>query len=572
MFIIISTVLAGAFVLFSLAMGVTILTTHFLYIPIILVAYRYPGRGIIFAGCVSILYLLSVSLIIGPEAIFMIPAAGRASMFVLIAGVVSHLSERLQTKEAQYRAVLEDQTELICRFRSDGTYLYVNDAFCRYFSKKSSDIVGSRFAPVIPEDDRSVVTAHFSSLTPAHPSYSVEHRIVLPDGTVRWLAWNDRAFFDEDGIPMEYQSVGRDITARKRAEEALRSSEILYRTIFDTTGTGTLIIEEDGTIALANKEIESLYGHSRSEMEGKRSITDYISPKDVDMVWAYHTERLADSGVAPCTFEARFLDGEEAARDTIMTVELIPETRRQVVSISDITRMKQAERLIRVANSINQLIVHERNAQKLLEKSCREFTKIDEYFTISICLFDGKTLIPRVISNYVLASLNASTIRCTEVEDAIRNRSVTVVPVNEDSVSISYAFAVPMIVGEEVRGVLMVYLHPLTALGEQDLDTLVVLGNDLAFALKMIEIEKQKKAALAQIEKNMEQLSILNDLIRNPLQAIVGIADLDGGANAGMILSYANEIDGIVNSLDRGCLESEKIREFLRKHYAIEQN
>ncbi|MDD1659481.1 MAG: histidine kinase, partial [Methanomicrobiales archaeon] len=72
--------------------------------------------------------------------------------------------------------------------------------------------------------------------------------------------------------------------------------------------------------------------------------------------------------------------------------------------------------------------------------------------------------------------------------------------------------------------------------------------------------------AFLQIEKNIEQLAILGDHIRNPLAVIVGIADLEGGATSENIIQQARIIDQIITQLDRGWIESEKIREFLKKN------
>jgi len=77
--------------------------------------------------------------------------------------------------------------------------------------------------------------------------------------------------------------------------------------------------------------------------------------------------------------------------------------------------------------------------------------------------------------------------------------------------------------------------------------------------------------ALEQIEANMEQMAILNDHIRNPLQAIVGLVDLDGGPMAEKIFLQAGEIDAIINRLDQGWLESSKIRDFLQRHHPREK-
>jgi PAS domain-containing protein len=82
-------------------------------------------------------------------------------------------------------------------------------------------------------------------------------------------------------------------------------------------------------------------------------------------------------------------------------------------------------------------------------------------------------------------------------------------------------------------------------------------------------LEELKKEAFFQIEKNMEQFAILNDYIRNPLQAIIGLADLHGGDMGSKIISQALEINSIVTRLDAGWIESEKVRDMLSKHYGI---
>jgi len=68
----------------------------------------------------------------------------------------------LQESEARYRAVVEDQTELICRFLPDGTLAFVNEAYCRYFGRKREELIGSSFMPLIPDEDREFVEEQFT--------------------------------------------------------------------------------------------------------------------------------------------------------------------------------------------------------------------------------------------------------------------------------------------------------------------------------------------------------------------------------------------------------------------------
>jgi PAS domain S-box-containing protein len=145
-------------------------------------------------------------------------------------GIIRDVTERkraeraLQESEARYRAIVEDQTELICRFLPDGTLTFVNDAYCKYFGKKREDLIGHTFMPLIPEEDHEKLKDHFASLSPKSPVATHEHRVIGSHGEIRWQQWTNRMVLDEEGQLIELQSVGRDITERKLMEEVLKSS------------------------------------------------------------------------------------------------------------------------------------------------------------------------------------------------------------------------------------------------------------------------------------------------------------------------------------------------------------
>jgi len=134
---------------------------------------------------------------------------------------IKETEKSLRQSEQRYYNIIEDQTEFICRFKPDGTHVFVNEAYARYFGKSREELTGKVFRPEIPQEDRTKFRQFFASLTPEHPVDFIEHRIIMSGGEVRWQRWSDRAIFDKNGILVEYQSVGRDITDRKRADEAL---------------------------------------------------------------------------------------------------------------------------------------------------------------------------------------------------------------------------------------------------------------------------------------------------------------------------------------------------------------
>lgn len=127
----------------------------------------------------------------------------------------------LRLSELRYRAIVEDQSELICRSLPDGRLTFVNQAYCRYFGKTVDELIGQSFMPLIPEADRAYVEQQLRSLSPAQPSTTYEHRVLRDSGEVCWQQWIDRVLFSPTGELLEIQSVGRDITSQKQAELAL---------------------------------------------------------------------------------------------------------------------------------------------------------------------------------------------------------------------------------------------------------------------------------------------------------------------------------------------------------------
>ena len=127
----------------------------------------------------------------------------------------------LLLSEERYRTVVEDQTEVICRFRVDGTFTFVNDVYCRFFGKSSQELFCKKWQPRAMSEDVAMIEEKLETLSVDNPIVIIENRVYSGSGEIRWMQFVNRGFFDKEGQLIEIQAVGRDINDRKLAEEKL---------------------------------------------------------------------------------------------------------------------------------------------------------------------------------------------------------------------------------------------------------------------------------------------------------------------------------------------------------------
>jgi len=132
-----------------------------------------------------------------------------------LARQIERMAQSLQKVEASYRAIVEDQVDLICRYRADGKLTFVNGASTRFFGKKRQELLGQRFVL----NELGFPARDFQGKLPESTTF--EHELLSADGKRITHSWTHRAIKDPEGNIMEYQAVGHDVTVRKEAEAAL---------------------------------------------------------------------------------------------------------------------------------------------------------------------------------------------------------------------------------------------------------------------------------------------------------------------------------------------------------------
>jgi PAS domain S-box-containing protein len=146
-----------------------------------------------------------------------------------------------------------------------------------------------------------------------------------------------------EGKPADFVLV-RDITERKRAEMLLLANEDRYRTMFENTGTSMILIEEDMTISMANREFARNSGYSIDEINGRMKWTEIVHPDDLRRMVEQHRLRRESQGSALPGYELRYITKTGDLRDALLSIQLIPGTKKSVASVIDITDRKQMEK------------------------------------------------------------------------------------------------------------------------------------------------------------------------------------------------------------------------------------
>jgi PAS domain S-box-containing protein len=260
---------------------------------------------------------------------------------------VRERTNELHNSVERYRAVVENQTEFIVRWRPDGTRTFVNEAYCRYWGISVEEALSINFYEHIVEEDRSAVEEKISRLiTGAVNSETETHKIIGPDGSICWQEWTDRTIRDEAGNLVEFLSVGRDVTERKQAEDALRKSEERFFKAFQASPIIITISQLSNSKLLeVNETFEKIFEYSHEQVIGKTTVELglWANPKDRE-----HLGQAILTGKPVRNEEYQFQTRSGNIITGLYSSELIVLGGEQCIisTVEDITERKKAEEII----------------------------------------------------------------------------------------------------------------------------------------------------------------------------------------------------------------------------------
>ncbi|MDP8965323.1 MAG: PAS domain S-box protein [Cyanobacteriota bacterium] len=214
---------------------------------------------------------------------------------LLLVGVARDITERKQTEQALRFAqfALEHVSDYICWSNSDGQLLYVNDATCRTSGYSKEELLSMTVHDIAPNFPKEIWPQHWQELK-QQGSLNFETYNCTKDGQLIPIEITAN-YLEFEGQEYNF-SFGRDIRARKQAEEALRASEAELQAILDNSPAIIYIKDLQGRYIRVNRKLETLFHCTRDEIEGN-SAYDFFPKEIADAFWE-NDQNVLQAGTA----------------------------------------------------------------------------------------------------------------------------------------------------------------------------------------------------------------------------------------------------------------------------------
>ena len=334
-----------------------------------------------------------------------------------------------------------------------------------------------------------------------------------------------------------YVLIGVSVVVSSLATH-MRRNEVKYRGIFNHSEAGVGLVNLSSlSIKEVNERFVTQLGYTREDIPTVSFSGLWVDPAHKDAFF----RGLKTSGSIE-NLETRFHSKERGDRWVLVSAGMLPDN-QFVVTLVDITDRKQAEELLLIKDHAIRSSI---NAIAILDLDFT-ITYVNQSLTKMLDYYHDHEIIGKNLGTFMTAPRAFEDIHDTLVKAGSWFGEVVLMKYSK---SPFYVLLWANLVKDET-------------------------GKPICVMVSFIDItdrkqmELAKRKALEQIEQNIEQFAILGDHIRNPLAVIVGLSSLAPGDITDKIILQAREIDRIITQLDMGWIESEKVRDFIKRYYMV---
>ena len=254
---------------------------------------------------------------------------------------------RVELSDARWRAMFNDQTDVVTRFDAQGAVLLANDIAQRLFGPAAQPGARHNWRNVVHPDDLPRVLEVLATLTPKTPRVRFDCRVRDVKGSWYWVDFVDHALYDASGRLLEIESVGRDVSERKQLEENLRATEAELRDLYDNAPCGYYSLDAQGKFLRVNRGMEVLLGRPAADLLHQCGPKDFATPQGLPVFESNFSRLLNGVNESAYDLALRADSGEE--RHVRVQASAIRDeqgrflrTRSAMLDITELTKTRRA--------------------------------------------------------------------------------------------------------------------------------------------------------------------------------------------------------------------------------------
>jgi PAS domain S-box-containing protein len=391
---------------------------------------------------------------------------------------------------SDYKILADDLSVLLCRFKKDGSIIFINKLYAKFFNTSLENIIGTNFFISPTEIEKT------DYAKPLLNEYKKQFSLQLNDNSIHWIEWTVNRISKQDSDQFEYQAIGQDISEHKLLEEHLTKISVAV----DQSNSIVVITDIYGNIEYVNPRFTEITGYTAEEAKGKNTRILKSDKNDANLyteMWSTISKGIEWQGELLNKKKNGELFWE------LVTISPVKDSEGKITNYlavkEDISVLKKSNKLEKALYQISRAVIEKEDLDKLyssIHTSLSEVLPVDNFF---IAIYDRKKNLlsfPYFVDQYDepyeteppgkgLTEYVLRTGKPLHVDQAIFKTLVDAGEVDLVGTDSLDWIGVPLKIGDDVFGVVVVQTYSeSTRLGESDLNVLIYVSDQIALAIE----------------------------------------------------------------------------------------
>ncbi len=411
----------------------------------------------------------------------------------------------------------------------EGNLTFVNDTLAEMLGYRKEELIGKSIFEVTTKEGKEIFKRMLERRRKGFKDY-YENDLIRKDGKIIRALINASPLKNAEGKIIGTLGIVLDITKRKKMEDKLKSERERYKRLFESMANIVVLIQNERIIYI-NKQFEVSTGYKKEEVLN-RNFLDFVHPDMLDIVLSNYRRRIRGLK-APDHYIVKLIgkNGREIWMDIRATVIDWEHGRADLVSMMDITEIKEMEDKLLTLDEIARQLKMARSKEEIYDIAIQNLYRVLNLYNSAILEIKGDTLYIVKSRGYVNPNIKLDIHSEKGITAWVARNNLPYYSPNTDEDELyiegvkgaKCEYATPISIDDKVYGVLDVQKDEPYSISEDDMKLIDLLANNMAVALRSLEIQEELERS-----RNLQELMlhIVSHDLKNPLAVIEGYVDL----------------------------------------------